>query len=80
MRYDLVVRGRAGTPRHVQHVDEIEIPDLLPIAVAVEAKASGKGGRDLTLADADAIIETWSLCYALLKHVRRVCSEPRTEE
>lgn len=49
------------------------IPDLWHATVKI------KDGHLLTTDDAEQILETWTLCHDLLKHLKRVCVEPKTE-
>ena len=80
MRYDQIVRAREGTARHIQHVDEVKIPDLWHTAMAMQAQVDGEPDRELTAADVEMVLETWHLCHDLLKHVKRVCKEPDTRD
>ena len=72
MRYNQIVRAKDGTKRHIQLVDEVKIPDLWHITMAM------KEGRPMTEEDVAMVLETWCLCHDLLDHVKRVCKEPDT--
>jgi len=73
MRYNQIVRAKDGTARHIQHVDEVRIPDLWHTYMAI------KDQQQLTAEDAEMVLETWTLCHDLLKHIKRVCVEPNSE-
>lgn len=79
MRYNQIVRAREGTSRHIQHVDEVKIPDLWHTAMAIKEQAEGRPDRPLNAEDATMVMETWILCHDLLQHIKRVCVEPNTE-
>lgn len=79
MRYDQIVRSKEGTDRHVQSLDEIHVPDIWHTVMLVqELVEGGTPERQLTKEDADMLLETWSLCHNLLKHIERVNQEPKT--
>lgn len=79
MRYDQIVRSREGMDRHVQSLDEIRVPDIWHATMLVQALAEGRTPeRQFTKEDAEMLLETWSLCHDLLKHIERINQEPKT--
>jgi hypothetical protein len=75
MNYDEIVRSKEGKQTRIQRVDEIEIPDLWHLAMAMQNKIEGAGRLKLENGDVDEILETWHLCHDLLKHIHRICAE-----
>lgn len=79
MRYDQIVRSREGMDRHVQSLDEIRVPDIWHTVTVVQNIAEGGTPEQrFTKEDAEMLLETWSLCHDLLKHIERVNREPKT--
>jgi hypothetical protein len=79
MRYDQIIRSREGTDRHVQSLEEISVPDIWHTVMLVKDLAEGRTPeRQFTKADAEMLLETWSLCHDLLKHIERINQEPGT--
>lgn len=76
MRYDQIVRAKDGQQRHIQHVNEIKIPDAWHAIMVAQDQVEGISHRQLTAADVEAMTEVWHLCHDLLNHIKRINSEP----
>ena len=62
MQYDQPNRSREGTDRHVQSLDEIQVPDIWHAVMLVQGLAEGKTSeRQFTKEDAEMLHEVWSL-------------------
>ena len=78
MRYDQIVRSRDGKQRHIQHLNDVKVPDAWHTLMVLQDQVEGVPTRALTAGDVEILMETWSLCHDLLTHVKRVNVEPRT--
>lgn len=78
MRYDQIVRSRDGQQRHIQHVNEVKIPDAWHALMVLQDQVEGIATRPLTANDVEALMETWHLCHDLLTHVKRINAEPNS--
>lgn len=77
MRFDHIVRARDGASRRIEKVGDIKVPDLWHLSESI--RESGKGRKQQREKAADAVVETWALCHDLLKHIKRICREHKSD-
>ena len=80
MRYEQVVRAKGAKKQHIQHVDEIKVPDMWHLYSQMLDAIEDPAGKPVLVdqAKAEQLLETWHLCHDLLNHLKRVCVEPRS--
>ena len=61
-----ITQAKGGTAERQVDVATLQVPDLWHIAIALK---QGKADN-LTPAAGDVVLNCWSLCHDLLKHIR----------
>lgn len=62
----IITRSKGGTGERQVDVNSILVPDLWHVAQAI---STGRA-RDVLPRAGDSILECWSLCHDLLRHLR----------